>query len=129
MVCPYANAMHPALAAQRRTKRPRARQYAPATMTSGRAIGPAHAGNVSAFALNGTNLPQNQYGSDSNPFEISPYNLDGIAASVKPAPLPAQPTALTTATVKAPTAAAKAAAQKRKKKRAAPKKAQVVYYM
>lgn len=130
MVCPYA--MQPSLAAQRKTKRPRARQYAPATIASGKAMGPAHAGRISAFALDGTNLPQNQFGPDSNPFSISPYNLDGIATSVKPAPLPAAPATLTTttATVKVPSAAAKAAAaQKRKKRRAVPKKAQVVYYM
>lgn len=133
MVCPYA--MQPSLAAQRKTKRPRARQYAPATIASGKPIGPAHAGRISAFALDGTNLAQNQFGPDSNPFSISPYNLDGIATSVKAAPLPAAPTTLTTTatTVKVPSAAktaavTAAAAQKRKKKRAAPKK-QVVYYI
>jgi len=130
MVCPYA--MQPSLAAQRKTKRPRARQYAPATITSGKPIGPAHAGRISAYALDGNNLPQNQFGSDSNPFSITPFNLDGISPSVKPAPLPAAPATLTTTatTVKVPTAAAKAAAQKRsKKKRAATKKARVVYNM
>lgn len=132
MVCPYA--MQPSLAAQRRTKRPRARQYAPATIASGKAIGPAHAGRISAYGLDGGNLAQNQFGPESNPFSISPYNLDGIAASVKPAPLPATPATLTTATTAkaasaAKTATATAAAQKRKKKRAAPKKAQVMYYI
>ena len=98
-------------------------------------MAPARAGRISAFALDGTNLPQNTFGPTSNPFSISPYNLDGIAASVKPAPLPAAPTTLTTTatSVKAPAASAAvkaAAAQKRKKKKAAPKRrTPVVYYM
>ena len=132
MVCPYA--MHPSVAAQ--AKRPRARQYAPATIASGKPMGPPHAGRVSAFAMDGTNMMQNQFGPESNPFSISPYNLDGIAASVKPAPLPATPATLTTTTTTAKVpAAAKAAAvtaaaaQKRKKKKAAPKKTRVVYYI
>lgn len=122
MVCP--RAAYPSVAAQRRL----ARQYSPATIASGKPIGPAYAGRVSAYALDGTNLPQNQFGPTSNPFDLSPYNLDGIAASVKPVPLANTPTlTTTTTTVKAPTAAA-VAAQKRKKKAAATKR-RVVYYM
>lgn len=119
MVCP--RAAYPSVAAQRRLARQSA--ASPATIGSGRPLGPAHAGNVSAFALNGRTSPVTEFGPSSNPFDLSPYNLDGIATSVKPAPLANTPT-LTT--VKAPTAAV-VAAQKRKKK-AAPKR-RVVYYM
>ena len=119
MVCP--RAAYPSVAAQRRL----ARQYSPATIASGKPLGPAHAGRISAYALNGMNMPQTEFGPTSNPFDLSPYNLDGIATSVKPAPLANTPT-LGATTVKAPTAAV-VAAQKRKKK-AAPKR-RVVYYM
>ena len=120
MVCPRAG--YPSVAAQRRL----ARQYAPATIASGKPLGAAHAGRISAYALDGTNLPQTEFGPTSNPFDLSPYNLEGIAASVKPVPLANTPT-LATTTVKAPTAGV-VAAQKRKKKAAAPKR-RVVYYM
>ena len=123
MVC--SRAAYPSVAAQRRLARQSA--ASPATIASGKPLGPAHAGRVSAYALNGMNMPQTEFGPTSNPFDLSPYNLDGIAASVKPVPLANTPTlTTTTTTVKAPTAAA-VAAQKRKK-RAAPKR-RVVYYM
>ena len=124
MVCP--RAANPSLAAQRRLARQSA--ASPATIGSGRPLGPAHAGNVSAFALNGTTSPAMEFGPTSNPFALSPYNLDGIAASVKPVPLANTPALGTTKrTVGAPTATA-VAAQKRKKRAVAPKR-RVVYYM
>ena len=123
MVCP--RAAYPSLAAQRRLAR---QSVTPAAIGTGKPLGPAHAGNVSAFALNGTTSPAMEFGPTSNPFDLSPYNLDGIAASVKPVPLANTPALGTTKrTVGAPTATA-VAAQKRKKRAAAPKR-RVVYYM
>ena len=113
MVCPCKTAT--ALAAQRRKRRTvrrkrTARQVSAYTLASGKPVGTAMAGRISAYGLDGSPLAANTYGPSYHAFSMSPYVPDIVT-----------PTAVVPTGAVATTATA-VAAQRRKRRRVVRKK-------